>query len=52
MTEQLCPVCSCTFTGEGYEKDGIHYCCEPCAEGSTSACECGCCKAVEESAEK
>ena len=47
MTEQLCPVCGCTIVGEGYEKKGVKYCCEPCATGS-GPCECGCCHPVEE----
>ena len=47
MTEQLCPVCGCTIVGEGYEKEGVKYCCEPCATGS-GPCECGCCHPVEE----
>ncbi len=34
MAEQLCPVCGCTITpGEAYEKEGVMYCCEPCATG-------------------
>ena len=41
MTKQICPVCGCEISGGGYEKDGISYCCEPCAEGGR--CECGCC---------
>lgn len=45
MAEKLCPACGCTIVDEGYEKKGITYCCEPCAEGSP--CECGCCKPVE-----
>ena len=42
MAEQICPVCGCAISGEGYEKDGVVYCCEPCATGG--ACECGCCR--------
>ena len=51
MTEQLCPVCGCTIEGEGYEKEGVKYCCEPCATGS-GPCKCGCCHPVEEEKEK
>jgi hypothetical protein len=51
MTEQLCPVCGCTIVGGGYEKEGIKYCCEPCATGS-GPCQCGCCHPVEEKKEK
>jgi hypothetical protein len=45
MTEQLCPVCGCTIVGGGYEKEGVTYCCEPCASGGQ--CECGCCTVVK-----
>lgn len=45
MTEELCPVCGCSIGNNAYEKDGVSYCCEPCASGSP--CECGCCKVVE-----
>jgi hypothetical protein len=49
--EELCPVCGCTIVpGEGYEKEGVMYCCEPCATGGQ--CECGCCTVVEEKKEK
>jgi hypothetical protein len=51
MVEQLCPVCGCTIVKEGYEKEGVKYCCEPCATGGGS-CECGCCHPVEENKEK
>jgi hypothetical protein len=51
MTEQLCPVCGCNIVGAGYEKEGVKYCCEPCAT-STSPCKCGCCHPVEEEKEK
>ena len=51
MTEQLCPVCGCTIVGAGYEKEGVKYCCEPCATTS-GACDCGCCHPVEEEKEK
>jgi hypothetical protein len=42
---QICPTCDCFIAGGGYEKNGVIYCCEPCANGG--ACECGCCKPVE-----
>jgi hypothetical protein len=51
MTEQLCPVCGCTIVGAGHEKEGVKYCCEPCAAAS-GTCECGCCHPVEEGKEK
>ena len=48
MVEQLCPVCGCTIIpDETYEKEGVKYCCEPCAT-SQGQCECGCCTVVEE----
>ncbi|MFH0768228.1 MAG: hypothetical protein V1932_01515 [Chloroflexota bacterium] len=48
MAEQICPVCGCTINpDEGYEKEGITYCCEPCATGE-GQCECGCCAVAEE----
>ena len=52
MAEQLCPVCGCTVAGEGHEKQGVTYCCEPCSTSSGSACECGCCEIVEEPEKK
>ena len=51
MTEQLCPVCGYTIEGEGYEKDGVKYCCESCATDS-GPCDCGCCHPVEEEKEE
>jgi hypothetical protein len=42
MTQQICPVCGCDIGGEGYKKEGVVYCCEPCAE--SGACKCGCCR--------
>ena len=47
MSEQICPVCGCNIVDEGYEKEGVKYCCEPCATGNSS-CECGCCYIIEE----
>ncbi len=49
VVEQLCPVCGCAIGDGVYEKDGVKYCCEPCASGSQ--CECGCCTVVEEEKE-
>jgi hypothetical protein len=46
MAEQLCPVCGCVISDKAYEKEGVKYCCEPCATGGQ--CECGCCSIVEE----
>jgi len=47
MAEQLCPVCGCQIIGEGIEKEGKVYCCEPCASGQASGCDCGCCHPVD-----
>jgi hypothetical protein len=48
MAEQLCPVCGCTIVPDGaYEKEGVMYCCEPCATGH-GQCGCDCCTVVEE----
>ena len=46
MAEQVCPVCRCIITEDGYELEGIMYCCEPCATGGQ--CVCGCCDVVDE----
>ena len=46
MVEQICPTCGCHISGEGHEKEGMVYCCEPCATTS-GACECGCCRPIE-----
>ena len=43
MKQTLCPACGCQIVNGGYEKNGVRYCCEPCAGGSTTACSCGCC---------
>jgi len=48
MPEQICPACGCTIVGAGHEKEGVTYCCEPCASGQSSQCQCGCCSVVEE----
>jgi hypothetical protein len=45
MAEQICPTCGCNISGEGNEKEGVVYCCEPCATGG--ACECACCRPME-----
>lgn len=50
MGKQVCPECGCSILAEGYEKDGVLYCCEPCATGGE--CECGCCGIVEEEVEE
>ena len=50
MAEQICPACGCVITSESYDKEGVLYCCEPCATGKQ--CECGCCEVVEEAEEK
>ena len=51
MAEQLCPVCGCTVVpDEAYEKEGVVYCCEPCATGQ-GQCECDCCTIIEDKPE-
>ena len=48
MENQICPVCGCTIDpGDSYEKEGVMYCCEPCAT-EQEQCECACCAIVEE----
>lgn len=37
---QLCPVCHCLIRDIYIIKDGVAYCCKPCATGGI--CECGC----------
>ncbi len=37
-----CPKCNCEISGEGYQKDGITYCCKSCAEDDNCNCECDC----------
>jgi len=49
MVEEICPACGCTIAVDAYEKEGVKYCCEPCA--TSGQCECGCCKIVEEKQE-
>ena len=44
--QQLCPVCGCQIAEDAYDKDGVLYCCQPCAEAGQ--CECGCCGVAEE----
>ncbi len=46
MAVQLCPECGCYIGTDAYEKDGVLYCCQPCATGEQ--CECGCFEIVEE----
>ena len=48
MVEQLCPTCGCSIV-EGHEKEGVTYCCVPCA--TREQCECGCCETLEEGAD-
>ncbi len=50
MAEQLCPTCGCRIGVDAYEKDGILYCCQPCA--TSGQCECGCCEVVESEREQ
>ena len=46
MAEQICLTCGCVIEEDGYVKEGVAYCCEPCAEGGQ--CECGCCEVYED----
>ncbi|MFC2021002.1 hypothetical protein ACFLU1_04330 [Chloroflexota bacterium] len=48
MATQLCPVCGCTIDDKAHEKEGVTYCCQPCAEGVSEQCSCGCCEISEE----
>lgn len=48
MAVQLCPVCACVIRDEAYKKEGVTYCCEPCATTGEGQCVCGCCEVVEE----
>lgn len=50
MAEQICPTCGCHIAGTDHERDGMVYCCEPCA--TSNPCECGCCHVAEEHEEK
>jgi len=50
MVEQICPVCGCSVADEAYEKEGLKFCCEPCAT-TAGQCDCGCCTIVEEKQE-
>jgi hypothetical protein len=52
MAEQLCPACGCVVVGAGYKKKGVTYCCQACASGNSSQCDCGCCTITEESEEE
>ncbi len=42
MSIQVCPECGCHIGAGSYEKEGVVYCCQPCATGEE--CECGCCQ--------
>ena len=46
MAEEICPTCGCTIGDKSNEKEGVVYCCGPCATGRQ--CECGCCTIVRE----
>ncbi len=48
MEEQICPECGCDIEADGCEREGVVYCCEPCAEGSMCECGCECCEEEEE----
>jgi hypothetical protein len=43
MKQTICPACGCQIVDSGYERNGVRYCCEACATGSTTNCKCGCC---------
>ena len=49
MVEQTCPTCGCVIGLGAHEKEGVFYCCAPCAAGEP--CECGCCDAQGEQTE-
>jgi hypothetical protein len=38
--QQRCRRCDCVIRRRAYEKNGVTYCCEACAE--RFECECGC----------
>jgi len=40
MGQQRCRRCGCVIGQQAYEKNGISYCCQACAE--RFECECGC----------
>ena len=44
--QQTCPECGCDIDADAYEKEGVVYCCEPCA--TDCECECGCIEEEEE----
>ena len=48
MPEKLCPVCGCTYQGEGYVREGVTFCCESCALGAG----CGGCHGCHHMAEE
>ncbi|MDD4858591.1 MAG: hypothetical protein PHR56_00060 [Dehalococcoidales bacterium] len=45
MAEQICPTCGCSVGADSYVKQGVKYCCKPCA--ASSQCQCGCCEAIK-----
>ena len=46
MAEEICSQCGCEIEDDACEKDGVLYCCEPCA--TSCECECGCMEELEE----
>ena len=46
MAEEFCPECGCQIGIAAYEKNGVLYCCEPCA--IHGKCKCACCTEIEE----
>ncbi len=45
MEDFICPECDCFIGTNAYTKEGVVYCCKPCA--TVSECECGCCERVD-----
>ncbi len=39
IKEEVCPRCGAPLGEHTYEKEGVRYCCEPCATGGTCECE-------------
>jgi hypothetical protein len=40
VEQQRCRRCGCVVGQQAYEKNGVRYCCQSCAE--RFECECGC----------
>ena len=39
MAEEICPTCGCTVDKDRFEKEGVAYCCAPCANGEKCTCD-------------